>query len=163
MTKGNGASVILVVLLCLAAFLGGYDVAKHHFREPAERVDTLIVERWDTIRVEKPTEIVRYVQRFDTIRLNDTIVKLILSDSTAIIPIECAIYKDSTQNAKYEAYLSGFRPILDSIHIECLESEKIITIEKPQKRFGVGIQAGVGATKDGFSPYIGIGVQYRLW
>lgn len=162
-TKGSGATVILVVLLCLAAFLGGYDVAKHHFVNTNGKVDTLIVNHWDTICIDKPTEIVRYVTRFDTIRANDTIVKLILSDSTAIIPIECAIYQDSTKNAKYEAFLSGFRPILDSIHIECLQSEKIITIEKPQKRFGVGIQAGVGVAKDGFSPYIGVGVQYRLW
>lgn len=163
MTKGNGASVILVVLLCLAAFLGGYDVAKHHFREPEQRIDTLIVNHWDTISIDKPTEIVRYITRFDTIRLNDTIVKLILSDSTALLPIECAIYQDSTEKAKYTAFLSGFRPVLDSIHIETFATDRIITIEKPQKRFGVGIQTGVGVAKDGFSPYIGVGVQYRLW
>jgi hypothetical protein len=139
-------------------------MAKNHFREPAEKVtDTLIVVRTDTISIEKPTEIVRYVQRFDTIRLNDTIVKLILSDSTALLPIECAIYRDSTEKAKYTAFLSGFRPVLDSIHIETFATDRIITIEKPQKRLGIGVQAGVGVAKSGFSPYIGVGVQYRLW
>lgn len=155
---------LLVGIGLALAFFGGWQMAKNHFREPAEQVtDTLIVVRTDTICIEKPTEIVRYVQRFDTIRLNDTIVKLILSDSTALLPIECAIYQDSTEKAKYTAFLSGFRPVLDSIHIETFATDRIITIEKPQKRLGIGLQAGVGVAKDGFSPYIGVGVQYRLW
>lgn len=161
--KGNGAGVLLVLLICLAAFLGGFDLAKSRYKEPEQRVDTLIVEKWDTLRVEKPTEIVRYVLRYDTIKTNDTIKIAILSDSTALIPIERAIYKDSTQNAKYEAFLSGFRPKLDSIYIECLQTEKIITIEKRQRRLGLGVQAGYGVAKDGFSPYFGVGVQYRIW
>ena len=155
----------LIVAIGLAvAFFGGWQMAKNHFEDNHEKVtDTLIVVRTDTIRIEKPTEIVRYVQRFDTIRLNDTIVKLILSDSTALLPIECAIYQDSTEKAKYTAFLSGFRPVLDSIHIETFATDRIITIEKPQKRLGIGVQAGVGVAKGGFSPYIGVGVQYRLW
>lgn len=155
----------LIVAIGLAvAFLGGWQMAKNHFEDNHEKVtDTLIVVRTDTICIEKPTEIVRYVQRFDTIRLNDTIVKLILSDSTALLPIECAIYQDSTEKAKYTAFLSGFRPILDSIQIETFATDRIITIEKPQKRLGIGVQAGVGVAKGGFSPYIGLGVQYRLW
>ena len=161
--KGNGAGLLLVLLLCLTAFLGGFDLAKSRYKEPEQRVDTLIVEKWDTIRVEKPTEVVRYVLRYDTIKANDTIRIAILSDSTALIPIERAIYKDSTQNAKYEAYLSGFRPLLDSIRIECLQTEKIVTIEKRQRRLGLGIQAGYGVAKDGLSPYFGVGVQYRIW
>lgn len=157
-------NLLIAIVIFIAGLCGGYDFAKNHFREHTEMVtDTLIVEHWDTVTIEKPTEKIRYVQRFDTIRLTDEPLIVVKIDSTAIIPIECAIYKDSTEKAKYEAFLSGFRPQLDSINIECLQSEKIITIEKPQKRFGVGIQAGIGAAKNGFSPYIGIGVQYRLW
>lgn len=156
--------LVVAAIILLVGWFAGWDMAKNHFREHTEMVtDTLIVEHWDTVTIEKPTEKIRYVQRFDTIRLTDEPLIVVKIDSTAIIPIECAIYKDSTEKAKYEAFLSGFRPQLDSINIECLQSEKIITIEKPQKRFGVGIQAGVGAAKNGFSPYIGIGVQYRLW
>lgn len=163
MKKGNGASVLLVVLLCLAAFLGGWDMAKNHFRDDTQKVDTIIVEYWDTLTIEKPTEIVRYITRFDTIRKTDTTQKVIFSDSTAIIPIESVIYKDSTLNAKYEAFLSGFHAQLDSIRIECLQTEKKITNEIPARRFGVGIQAGFGAGKDGFTPYVGIGLNYRIW
>lgn len=140
-------------------------MAKHHFEDTSEMMtDTVYVVRWDTLTIEKPTEIVRYVDRFDTIRLTDESVIVVTIDSTAIIPIECATYKDSTEKAKYEAFLSGFRPQLDSIRIECMNTETIITETKtvPGTRWGVGIQAGIGYSGK-FSPYIGIGLQYRLW
>lgn len=156
---------IVVVLFALLCFVGGYKVAKHHFGENnGMAADTIFIERWDTLKIEKPTEIVRYITRFDTITRSDTIKIAILNDSTAIIPIECAIYRDSTENAKYEAYLSGFRAKLDSIQIECMQTEKIITETKvvPGSRWGVGFQAGIGYSGK-FAPYVGVGVQYRLW
>ena len=159
------SDLLLILVFALLCFCGGYKVAKHHFEDTSEMMtDTVYVVRWDTLTIEKPTEIVRYVDRFDTIRLTDESVIVVTIDSTAIIPIECATYKDSTENAKYEAFLSGFRAQLDSIRIECMNTETIITETKtvPGSRWGVGIQAGIGYSGK-FSPYIGIGVQYRLW
>jgi hypothetical protein len=91
---------------------------------------------------------------------------VITIDSTAIIPIEQAVYQDSTDNAQYTAYVSGFRAELDSIQINCKNTETIITntIETKPRRFGVGIQLGVGVSPQGVAaPYVGVGVQYRLW
>ena len=161
--KPNTGSLLMALIIAVLAFISGYCLKVREIQQEIIRHDTVIVEYWDTTIIEKPTEIVRYVTRFDTIRKTDTTQKVIFSDSTAIIPIECAIYRDSTPNAKYAAFLSGFRPVLDSIHIECLQTEKIITntIEK-QRRIGFGIQAGIGYSGK-ITPYIGVGVQYRLW
>lgn len=167
--------LLLLVGLAIAlfAYLGGYKIAKHHFENNHEKVtDTLIVERWDTLIVEKPTEIVRYVVRHDTIRsvgnpnepLKPQIV--IIDDSTAVVPIEQAVYSDSTENARYTAFVSGFRASLDSISIECKSKETIITntITKQPRRIGFGVQCGVGVSPQGLAtPYIGLGVQYRIW
>ena len=123
-----------------------------------------------TFFVEKPTEIVRYITRTDTIFETDTTIKIIFDTisgaSAAIIPIESVIYQDSTQNAKYTAYLSGFRATLDSIQINCLQTETIITkIEREKARkIGIGVQLGVGLSPQGIAaPYLGVGVQYRIW
>lgn len=161
--------LLLLVGLAIAlfAYLGGYKMAKNHFREHTEMVtDTLIVERWDTVKIVEPHEVVRYVQRYDTIRLTDEPRIVITIDSTAIIPIEQAVYQDSTESAQYTAYISGFRAALDSININCKNTETIITntIEIKPRRFGVGLQLGVGVSPQGVAaPYVGVGVHYRLW
>ncbi len=155
------------LILLLLAFCGGFGTAKHHFRDVTQMVDTLVVERWDTITISQPTEVVRYVMRYDTIR--DSSITIIVDTNsatpTAIIPIERTIYRDSTENAKYEAFLSGYRAKLDSIYIECLNKETTITITEREKasRWGIGIQAGVGVSAQGIAaPYVGVGIQYRL-
>ncbi|MBO7593951.1 MAG: hypothetical protein J6T12_03195 [Salinivirgaceae bacterium] len=156
---------MLVVLTIGLA--GGYKMAKNHFRENTKMVtDTLIVEHWDTVKIVEPHEVVRYVQRYDTIRLTDEPRIVITIDSTAIVPIEQAVYSDSTENAQYTAYVSGFRAELDSIQINCKNTETVITntIEIKPRRFGVGLQLGVGVSPQGVAaPYFGVGVHYRLW
>ena len=137
------------------------------YRTPTQLIstDTIVIHHWDTIAISQPTERIRYVQRWDTIHS----VQLVYIDTNeepqAIIPIEKAIYHDSTSTAQYTAYVSGYRASLDSIAISCLQTSTIITNTERIKpsRFGVGLQLGVGATTSGFSPYIGVGVQYRLF
>ena len=105
----------------------------------------------------------------DTIVCTDTTIKIVIDtisgDSTAIIPIERAIYQDSTEKAKYTAFLSGFRANLDSICIECMNTETIISQKRTEKarKIGIGVQAGIGLTPKGVAPYVGIGINYRLW
>lgn len=161
--------VWLMFLLGLIAFFGGFEAAKHHFVDKNDKVtDTIVIYRWDTITINQPTEVIRYVYRYDTIR-DSSITFIVDTNSaspTAIIPIERTIYRDSVKNAKYEAFLSGFHASLDSINIECLAKESVITIKEREKasRWGVGIQAGVGISAQGIAaPYVGIGVQYRLF
>ena len=159
--------LLIGLAIALFAYLGGYKVATNHFREHTKLVtDTLIVEHWDTVKIVEPTEVVRYVQRYDTIRLTDEPRIVITIDSTAIIPIEQAVYQDSTESAQYTAYVSGFRAELDSIQINSKNTETIITntIEIKPRRFGVGLQLGIGVSPQGVAaPYVGVGVQYRLW
>lgn len=156
----------IVLIVAMTSFVSGYKLSNRN-KPPIPQADTIRIERWDTCYVEKPTEIVRYINRFDTIRSTDTTIQIVVdtifSTPTAIIPIESAIYKESLKNAKYEAFLSGYKAQLDSIRIECLNTETTIRIKEPPRRLGIGVQVGIGATKQGFSPYFGIGAHYRLW
>lgn len=168
MEKGRISTIELFVAVGIAFlfFWFGQSWAKKQYPGGQTTADTVVLMHIDTFFVEKPTEIVRYVYRYDT-----TVVHIIdtngnLKPSDAVIPIESVIYQDSTQNAKYTAYLSGFRASLDSIQINCLQTETIITkIEREKARkIGVGFQLGVGLSPNGIAaPYVGIGLQYRIW
>lgn len=169
MGKNRIGTIGLFIGIAFLFFWFGQSWAKKQHPGGQTTADTVFLTRVDTFFVEKPTEIVRYVTRTDTIFETDTTIKIITdtisSASAAIIPIESVIYQDSTQNAKYTAFLSGFRANLDSININCLQTETIITkIEREKTKIGFGIQLGVGLSPQGIAaPYVGVGLQYRLW
>lgn len=159
--------LFLVLLVLLMGLDGGYKVAKKQFLDDRKMVpDTVVVERWDTVIIEKPTEVTRYVTRYDTIKQTDEPFIVVTVDSSVVVPIEQAVYSDSTENARYTAYVSGFRPALDSIRFDCRNIETVITntVEKKPRKFGVGLQLGVGVSSKGIvAPYVGVGVHYNLW
>ena len=88
-----------------------------------------------------------------------------IPDSLEIpIPIEQKRYEDSL----YTAWVSGFRPALDSIRLHQPEIVTTITrtIVKPAPRLSVGPSVGAGVSITGtphLGVYAGFTVQYRLW
>ena len=71
------------------------------------------------------------------------------------------IYKDST----YMAVVGGIEPYLKSIEIypkTIYVNNNTTTTIKVRSRFGLGLQAGYGLSRNGLQPYVGIGVQYNL-
>lgn len=122
-------------------------------------VDTVI----DTVEYPKPVLRDSVVVRHETRLLptvpasgNDTVVH----DSVeVVIPITQKIYEDST----YKAFVSGYDVSLDSISVY----RKTVTIRERElitkhSRVGWGIVCGAGYGRQGFSPYIGVGVYYRI-
>lgn len=71
------------------------------------------------------------------------------------VPILSKEYK--TEN--YRAWVSGYKPSLDSVWVY---PEKIIIREKPRK-WGIGVIAGYGIGRNGLSPYVGVGGYWRVW
>ena len=133
----------------------------YHFRyeppEPPEvvvQVDTLVVH--DTLTAYKPVPFNVYV--VDTLYVP---VKVESSDTVWVeLPRVAKVYQDST----YRAVVSGYLPSLDTISVfqRTTTITKIERVAIPAPRWSWGVQAGVGATKDGLGPYIGVGIQYRL-
>lgn len=118
---------------------------------PIPRDSTIL--RYETITVPVP----------DTIRT--TVADTLLSDSVTVeIPITQKVYQDST----YQAWVSGYKPSLDSIRIFQPVTTITHTITNTEiryktKRWGVGVQAGIGLTPNKIEPYIGIGVTYNIF
>jgi hypothetical protein len=135
--------------------------------------DTTTIVVYDTITYRKPVAVDSVVVRYKTVHVElkeDNFPKLddkednfpIKNDSTTVeLPITQKTYKDST----YTAWVSGYDPSLDSIQVYPKTEYKTITNTikmQDTKRWGIGIQGGVGYGKGGFTPYIGIGIQYNI-
>ena len=96
--------------------------------------------------------------RSDTVRLTDTVY--------VHLPVEQKHYSAP----EYDAWVSGFRPSLDSLKLHTQSARITNTIPLPvhpkSKRWGIGIQVGYGMTaapRPEFHPYIGIGISYNIF
>lgn len=136
--------------------------------------DTLIV--YDSVRVYVPVARDSVVIRYITERLpvepkSDGSVskepvpvpqqpESVPTDSVSVtIPITQKRYETD----EYRAYVSGYRPSLDSLFFNI--PTKTITIQAPPKRWSIGMQVGYGiqlGNTPQLTPYIGIGVSYNF-
>lgn len=134
----------------------------HHFRyeppEPPEvviQVDTLVMH--DTLVTYKPVPFNVYV--VDTMWVpvpvpggRDTV--------WAELPRESKSYQDST----YRAVISGYLPSLDTISVyqRTVYIDKVERVKVEPSRWSWGVQTGLGYGAGGVSPWIGVGIQYRI-
>ena len=156
--------IIFSVCLLLAGMVAGWfirkGVAERDAHETVALLDTLVVR--DTVRERYPVYVERTVTDTMLVALTDTVR---VSDTVYVrLPREQKRYADTN----YVAWVSGYRPRLDSI--EVYQSTRYVTKEiilpGPAKRWGIGIQTGYGVGLNGGKvvgvPYIGIGISYNI-
>jgi hypothetical protein len=147
-----------IVVAILIGFLVGRRCPRNDQGEtPTPKVDTLFIR--DTIKVTEPKYITRRMVDSipypvtDTIRMRDTLYVLLERQQVT--------WEDSLS----KVYASGVNPQVDSvIHFtqDLIITKEIPVIQVKKSRWGLGVQAGVGAGKDGLTPYLGVGVSYNL-
>ena len=107
----------------------------------------------DTVTVDRPVPVaVRETIRIET----HTFTSLDGDSVKAVVPFSALTYS----GPGYRAYVSGFRPRLDSLVFEHTTTQ---ILPSKKKRWAVGIQAGVAATPKGIQPFVGIGITYKLF
>ena len=125
-------------------------------KEPEVKIerDTLVVTRIDTI-VQVLPQAVKIIR--DTVKITDTI-----SIAGQIFFQEVKEYQDST----YYARVSGINAFLEEIRVYPRITTKYITqteyVREKPKKWGIGVQGGYTIGKDGFYPYLGIGISYNF-
>lgn len=121
------------------------------------RVVTMTEIRIDTVRVTQPETV--YVRQ-----LGSRQVRLPLADSVVTecdsADVEIPLEQSVSEGEGYRAYVSGYRPRLDSLVF--VRTENIALPPARQKRWSFGVQAGYGLTPRGLQPYIGVGIAFRL-
>ncbi len=118
----------------------------------------------------------------DTIRIRDTVrdsipypvIETVVQEIPELFPVYITLDGDTIQESvyipvpitqkeyqteNYRAWVSGYKPSLDSVWVY---PEKIIIREKP-RRWGIGVIAGYGIGRNGLSPYVGVGGYWSLW
>lgn len=121
--------------------------------------DTII----KVVKVDRPIVRESTVVKYEVVQLpiaKDTICDTIKDSVFVEVPIEQKVYSDSN----YTAWVSGYRPRLDSISITHQEVSfhKLVNNSKGSKRLYLGIQVGYGITPRGMQPYLGLGVSYKF-
>ena len=156
--------VLALVAALAVGVLCGYGVGKGRHEKVVE--DTIRMTIYDTICCVKPVAVDSVVLRYEQVFVpieerhtyTDTMHFNIVDSVSVAIPISQKHYADSL----YDAWVSGYNPMLDSIKV-FQKTEYINTIVKAkQKRWGLGIQGGVGITPKMVQPYVGIGVSYNF-
>lgn len=129
---------------------------------------------------------VKEITRFDTIQSEPIVITKVKADTQLIIsPFPYLAWIDHTdtiymgdscrhlreykeyQDSNYYAKVSGIAPRLDEIRVypkTVYESRYIYRdIHHKKKKWGVGLSAGYGVGKNGFSPVLAVTVNYNLW
>lgn len=131
------------------------------------RSPTKVVPKYDTIQ--SAPIVVREV-KVDTQYILSPLPYLAWIDHTDTIKTDTCVhlreYKEY-RDSSYYARVSGVAPRLDELHVypkTFYETQYIYcdVVYKP-KRWGIGVSAGYGIGKNGFSPVLAVTVNYNLW
>ena len=149
--------VSIITLLACFLFAKGCDGIKEPPRERiVSHVDTLYVR--DTLTVYKPSKVTRTVK--DTVRVivRETQIDTMHDTVFVYLPQESIVWQDD----RCIVYAHGINPQVDSVTHFNSDAVVTRTVTGRPKRWGIGVSAGYGMSKDGLSPYIGLGISYNI-
>ena len=140
--------VILLAVVCVVAWFRPQEPLPVEIRTET-KVNTVV--QIETLLISPPMAPLVVFRLTDTMRIGDTVVHR-----------EQAYYEDSL----YRAWVSGYRPRLDSLMIfpktvyQTVTNDIYHTITPNKKRWGLGLQVGYGYPG---GLYLGVGMSYNLW
>ena len=165
MSSSRGLKIFCRTLLFFAGAAAGLFLPRlcPFMRPKAEvitRTDTLTLR--DTIRETQPV----YVTNTET----DTMLVVVTDTVTISDTVYLVLGREQRhyRGDGYEAWVSGYRPQLDSVWVyqETSYFTKEVTVSEKKKRWGIGVQVGYGMSVPGgkpvFSPYVGIGISWNF-
>lgn len=142
---------ILLILLAVACVVAWFRPREPLPAEIHTETKVKTVVKVDTLLISAPMAPLLVFRLTDTMRIGDTVVHR-----------EQAYYEDSL----YRAWVSGYRPRLDSLQIfpktvyQTVTNDIYHTITPRKKRWGLGMQVGYGYPS---GIYAGVGVSYNLF
>lgn len=133
-------------------------------KKPRVEYKETIVERIDTLTIEKPVPQYVYIKSYEFFEtVKDSLIYIHDTDSVYIpIPIEVKEYRDSS----YFCRISGYHPNLEQLYIYQKTIEHTIerTIkQKPFLTFGVGVSFGYNPITRQFEPIVGANITIPLY
>ena len=142
--------IVIIFFALVASFLLGRQSAGEN---ASVRIVVVRDTVTDTVRSNRPVPVKTVIARHDTLLL--PVIETRTDSVLVSLPVE---------RSTYTAVVSGINPCLDSIEVyrqRVYETRTITHYTKPS-RISIGLQGGYGFGRNGFSPYIGIGISYNL-
>lgn len=128
-------------------------------RRPLPEPEIIIERHTDTVRIICPEVQAIYVRGAEEARLPVAEDSAGTDSVRVIVPVTQAVYGGEN----YRAYISGFRPRLDSLIFNETHCTVATAPRSQVSRWSIGITAGYGITPSGFQPFIGVGVSFRIF
>lgn len=157
------------ILYGVAVFLVTRAVNGHIDEKVTVHRDTIAMR--DTIRVAMPAEVVtEFVEHVKEKPVIDRDTEVVERDPQVVYvrgdSVEIPIVQKKYSDSIYTAWVSGYKPSLDSIEVyrKTEVQRETITLCKKFPRWGIGIMGGYGygIRNKCFEPFVGIGVYYRI-
>lgn len=121
----------------------------------------------DTLYIDRPVVVESVRVRVDTVLLPLVVAPTDTLTVVEPVAVEVPIDQNRFEGDGWQAWVSGYRPALDSLHIE----RNTITIDREvtrwrQKHWGVSVGIGLGVDRRGHvtpGAYVGIGYQFAVF
>ena len=152
-------NTIYKILIILFLFAYAFYMSHNSVKERVVEVERVVYDtitntevRVDTMWRTRVEKVYLPQVRVDTVRISDTVL------------VEVPIYTYVAQDSSYRVEVEGF-----NVHFKQVDvyprtvyrtQEKVV---KTSDKWGLGVQVGYGASGQGLSPYIGIGVSYNIF
>ena len=158
--------IVLFTLLFISFGFNVYYVVKDKDVEIKEKITTVtkIDTIMDTVLVVKKEKVIKVIR--DTLVnvefIRDTV------DTAKVVADIPIVQKEYSDDSTYTAWVSGYRPSLDSINIyrKNISTNKETVIKKKDiHRFGIGpvVYGGYNFGTKKLDYGVGIGVSYHIW
>lgn len=149
-------AILIILLTAAISSVIGYGYGRRGSRVSTPVADTIRIR--DTVRDSIPYPVIETVVQ-EIPELFPVYITLGGDTIHDSIYIPVPISQKEYQTENYRAWVSGYKPSLDSVWV--YPETKIIR-EKP-RRWGLGLSVGYGIGRNGLSPVIAVTVNYNLW
>ena len=147
-------NTLYIVGLVVVFFLGHYLATPEVVEVERVEYDTIVKREVVADTIERVKVVYRNLPSVEIVR-NDTIV---VRDTVRVaVPISRYTFADSL----YKCEVEGYDVSLKRMEVYPRTVYRTNIVQKPS-RWGIGVQVGCGASKDGLSPYVGVGIQYNI-
>lgn len=160
----------IIITALLAAAVGFVAGRSFYHGKSADRADDFVEIRRDTVRLRDTVVIDRPVAA-DRVAAGHLLAKaeVVATDTSTATPdsVEVRLPVERVRYAgdRYEAWVSGYRPSLDSLRIygeDKVVSSVIARGRHARRRWGFGVAAGLAVTPKGVGPGIVVGLTYSF-
>lgn len=158
--------IVLFALLFISFGFNVYYVVKDKDVEIKEKITTVtkIDTIMDTVLVVKKENLVKVIR--DTL-VNVEFIRDTVDTAKVVVDIPI-VQKEYSDDSTYTAWVSGYRPSLDSINIyrkSVITNKETVIKKKDIHRFGIGpvVYGGYNFGTKKLDYGVGIGVSYHIW